>query len=160
MILNYNKKTTLTQSGFLILKIKMKPIELPFEIGREYENWEFDLEVLDVERMKGYDSYIYIREIVFLGAIPRYVELIFLIDILQIAILKYELQKSDLRKIIKILDEKLMLKDNSEKIKIYSLDANLELWVINKESNTIIVSYGIPYFLSQLFSDKTKNNHF
>ena len=94
MILNYNKKTTLTQSGFLILKIKMKPIELPFEIGREYENWEFDLEVLDVERMKGYDSYIYIREIVFLGAIPRYVELIFSWDILDAVILVFSFSDS------------------------------------------------------------------
>lgn len=94
MILNYNKKTTLTQSGFLILKIKMKPIELPFEIGREYENWEFDLEVLDVERIKGYDSYIYIREIVFLGAIPRYVELIFSWDILDAVILVFSFSDS------------------------------------------------------------------
>lgn len=94
MILNYNKKTTLTQSGFLILKIKMKPIELPFEIGREYENWEFDLEVLDVERMKGYDSYIYIKEIVFLGAIPRYVELIFSWDILDAVILVFSFSDS------------------------------------------------------------------
>lgn len=94
MILNYNKKTTLTQSGFLILKIKMKPIELPFEIGREYENWEFDLEVLDVERMKGYDSYIYIKEIVFLGAIPRYVELIFSWDILEAVILVFSFNNS------------------------------------------------------------------
>lgn len=158
MILNYNKKTTLTQSGFLILKIKMKPIELPFEIGREYENWEFDLEVLDVERMKGYDSYIYIREIVFLGAIPRYVELIFLIDLLQIVIFNYKLQKSDLRKIIETLDEKLMLKNRLDKIVIYSIDVNLELWVINKESNSIVVIYGIPCLLSQLYIDKTKNN--
>lgn len=136
----------------------MKNLELPFLIGEQYENWEFDLEVLDVERIKGYDSYIYIREIIFLGAIPRYVELIFLIDLLQIVIFNYELQKSDLRKIIETLDEKLMLKNRLDKIVIYSIDANLELWVINKESNSIIVIYGIPCLLSQLYIDKTKNN--
>lgn len=136
----------------------MKNIFLPFQIGEQYENWEFDLEILDVERIKGYDGYIYIREIVFLGAIPRYVELIFLIDLLQIVIFNYELQKSDLRKIIETLDEKLMLKNRLDKIVIYSIDVNLELWVINKESNSIVVIYGIPCLLSQLYIDKTKNN--
>lgn len=128
----------------------MKNKDLPFKIGENYENWEFDLEILDVERIKGYDGYIYIREIVFLGAIPRYVELIFLIDLLQIVIFNYELQKSDLRKIIETLDEKLMLKNRLDKIVIYSIDVNLELWVINKESNSIVVIYGIPCLLSQL----------
>lgn len=136
----------------------MKNQNLPFQIGENYENWEFDLEILDVERIKGYDGYIYIREIVFLGAIPRYVELIFLIDLLQIVIFNYELQKSDLRKIIETLDEKLMLKNRLDKIVIYSIDVNLELWVINKESNSIVVIYGIPCLLSQLYIDKTKNN--
>lgn len=136
----------------------MKNQNLPFQIGEHYENWEFDLEILDVERIKGYDGYIYIREIVFLGAIPRYVELIFLIDLLQIVIFNYELQKSDLRKIIETLDEKLMLKNRLDKIVIYSIDVNLELWVINKESNSIVVIYGIPCLLSQLYIDKTKNN--
>ena len=136
----------------------MKNQNLPFQIGEHYENWEFDLEILDVERIKGYDGYIYIREIVFLGAIPRYVELIFLIDLLQIVIFNYELQKSDLRKIIENLDEKLMLKNRLDKIVIYSIDVNLELWVINKESNSIVVIYGIPCLLSQLYIDKTKNN--
>ncbi len=72
----------------------MKNIDLPFQIGEHYENWEFDLEVLDVERIKGYDSYIYIREIVFLGAIPRYVELIFSWDILDAVILVFSFSDS------------------------------------------------------------------
>ena len=72
----------------------MKNIDLPFQIGEHYENWEFDLEVLDVERIKGYDSYIYIREIVFLGAIPRYVELIFSWDILEAVILVFSFNNS------------------------------------------------------------------
>lgn len=136
----------------------MKNIDLPFRIGDHYENWEFDLELFETERIKGFDSYLYIREVVFLGGIPKYVELIFLIDLLQIVILNYELQNFDLGKIIEILDEKLILKDRLEKIVIYSIDVNLELWIINKESNTAIVIYGTPYFLSQLYIDETKNN--
>ena len=42
-------------SDFLYPKI-MKQINLPFEIGQDYEVWEFDLEVMDVERMPNYDS--------------------------------------------------------------------------------------------------------
>lgn len=72
----------------------MKQQYLPFAIGEHYENWEFDLEVLDIERMKGYDSYIYIREIVFLRAIPRYVELIFSWDILEAVILVFSFSNS------------------------------------------------------------------
>lgn len=72
----------------------MKNQDLPFQIGGHYENWEFDLEVLDIERIKGYDSYIYIREIIFLGAIPRYVELIFSWDILEAVILVFSFNNS------------------------------------------------------------------
>jgi len=68
----------------------MKLIKLPFEIGKEYENWEFDLEILNTERIKGFDSYIYIREIVFLGVNPRYTELIFSLDVLQVVIMVFE----------------------------------------------------------------------
>ena len=55
----------------------MKNNKLPFQIGKHYENWEFDLEPIEKERIIGFDSYIYIRELLFLGVIPRYVELIF-----------------------------------------------------------------------------------
>lgn len=68
----------------------MKNTFLPFQIGEHYENWEFDLEIVDDERIKGFDSYIYIREIVFLDIIPRYTELIFSLDILQIVTMIFD----------------------------------------------------------------------
>ena len=55
----------------------MKNNKLPFQIGKHYENWEFDLEPIEKERILGFDSYIYFRELLFLSVIPRYVELIF-----------------------------------------------------------------------------------
>ena len=64
----------------------MKNNKLPFQIGKQYENWEFDLEPTEKERILGFDSYIYIRELLFLGVIPRYVELIFSWDILKVVI--------------------------------------------------------------------------
>lgn len=36
----------------------MKNIYLPFQIGEEYENWEFDMEYLDEEKIKGFDGYL------------------------------------------------------------------------------------------------------
>ena len=62
----------------------------PFKIGSEYELYEFDLEVLEIERIKGLDSYFYLREIEFLGSKAKQVELIFSIDILQIVIIHLE----------------------------------------------------------------------
>lgn len=64
---------------------------LPFQIGEHYENWEFDLEVLDVEIKKGYDSYIYIKETVFLGIKPTIIRLTFSLDILKVVTLKINL---------------------------------------------------------------------
>jgi hypothetical protein len=62
----------------------------PFKIGSEYELYEFDLEVIEIERTKGLDSYLYLREIEFLGSKAKQVELIFSIDILQIVIIHLE----------------------------------------------------------------------
>lgn len=82
-------KTTLKKSGFLYSKV-MNQINLPFEIGQEYEDLEFDLEVMEEEKIQGFDSYIYLGEIYFLDVIPKYTELIFSLDILQIVIMVFE----------------------------------------------------------------------
>jgi hypothetical protein len=41
------------------IKSKMKQLDLPFKIDKQYENWEFELEALD-DRLIGYQSYRYI----------------------------------------------------------------------------------------------------
>ncbi len=38
----------------------MKNTFLPFQIGEQYENWEFDLEYQNEEKIKGFDSYLYL----------------------------------------------------------------------------------------------------
>ena len=73
----------------------MKNKYLPFQIGEQYENWEFDLEPSNEEKIKGLDSYFYIREISFLGTCPRYVELIFALDILEVVIMTIEFDSSE-----------------------------------------------------------------
>ena len=71
----------------------MKKDILPFHLGVEYENWEFDLEPTN-NRIKGYDSYIYIKEITVFGLKPRKIELIFYWEILVVIILDFN--ESDL----------------------------------------------------------------
>ena len=73
----------------------MKNQNLPFQIGEHYENWEFDLEVLDVERIKGYDNYLYLKEVNLSGFTSNYTELIFLFDILEQVILKLNFETQE-----------------------------------------------------------------
>jgi len=66
----------------------MKTDILPFHLGMQYENWEFDLEPTN-NRIKGYDSYIYIKEITVFGIKPRKIELIFYWELLVTIILDF-----------------------------------------------------------------------
>ncbi len=68
----------------------MKDIKLPFLIGEQYEIWEFDLEVLAADKIRGYDSYYYTKDISFNGLKPVRTELIFGLDVLEAVILSFE----------------------------------------------------------------------
>lgn len=70
--------------GFFILKTKiMETNILPFQLGMEYENWEFDLEPIG-DRIKGCDSYRYINSFTLPGTKIRSIELIFQFDLLMV----------------------------------------------------------------------------
>lgn len=69
----------------------MKNINLPFQIGEQYEKWEFDLEILAADRIRGKDSYYYTKNISFYGLKPAKTELIFGLDVLEAVILSFEL---------------------------------------------------------------------
>lgn len=71
----------------------MKTNILPFQLGMEYENWEFDLEPINY-RITGYDSYVYIGNFSTPGIKPRKIELIFHWEILVAVILEFK--QSDL----------------------------------------------------------------
>ncbi|MBX2948812.1 MAG: hypothetical protein KF704_06000 [Crocinitomicaceae bacterium] len=77
----------------------METIILPFHLGMEYENWEFDLEPIN-DRIKGSLSYLYTKDISIFGVKPRNIELIFYWEILSAIILEFE--KSDLPKVEKL----------------------------------------------------------
>lgn len=135
----------------------MKNNKLPFQIGKQYENWEFDLEPTEKERILGLDSYIYIKELVFLGIIPRYTELIFSLDILKVVIFTIDFKtKKQLELFKRLLDMQFgksnqFYKENllTEK---YKLANSLELWLVNlPDSYRVEISYGNTKYLGDVY---------
>ena len=136
----------------------MKNNKLPFQIGNHYENWEFDLEPIEKERIIGFDSYIYIRELLFLGVIPRYVELIFSWDILKVVLFTVDFKtKQDL----KLFKDSLYLefrKSNQFYIKDqlivrFELAKSIELWLVNlQDSYRLEISYGEQKYLKDIYT--------
>ncbi len=60
----------------------MKITEIPFKIGMQYENWEFDLELVDTKR--GYEIYEYTKGDItkINGSKVEHINLYFELDIL------------------------------------------------------------------------------
>ena len=135
----------------------MKNDKLPFQIGKQYENWEFDLEPTEKERILGFDSYIYFRELLFLGVIPRYVELIFSWDILKVVLFTVDFKtKQDLE----LFKDSLNLefrKSNQFYIKDqlivrFELAKSIELWLVNlQDSYRVEISYGDTKYLRDIY---------
>ncbi|WP_452221426.1 hypothetical protein [Lacinutrix salivirga] len=69
----------------------MKKDKIPFKIGMQYENWEFNLDILS-DKIKGLDSYLNIDESLnkFMNVHTDKTELIFSLDILQGVIITFE----------------------------------------------------------------------
>ncbi|WP_407508421.1 hypothetical protein [Elizabethkingia anophelis] len=91
----------------------MKSFHYPFIIGEYYEKWEFDLVILDEERVKGCDSYIYLRPIFIANVKVNKVELVFSFDVLIGIYLKFS--KKAFNKVLK----------NERIIKGYNVDRNM-----------------------------------
>ena len=133
----------------------MKKDKLPFKIGKHYENWEFDLEPIEKERIIGFDSYIYIRELLFLGVIPRYVELIFSWDILKVVLFTVDFKtKQDLEIFKDSLDIEFRKSNKSNLIvDKYELANSIELWVVNlPNSYRVEILYGEPKYLRDIYT--------
>ena len=136
----------------------MKKDKLPFQIGNHYENWEFDLEPSDMERILGFDSYFYIRELSFLGIIPRYAELVFCWDILKVVILTIDFETLEqLQNFKDILDHNFGSRTQHEneylQAEIYSIARHLELWLVYiPDGYRIELSYGINKYLNIIYN--------
>lgn len=122
----------------------MKTDILPFPIGMEYEDLEFDLEVLP-ERIKGYDSYIYVGKDLknFLNNPTDKIELIFHWEILVAIIISLEYNEADLHfNLLKYLNF-VEQKEN------YTFYTKNEINLITIENRVI---YGKPDVVSMLLS--------
>ncbi|NDI98732.1 hypothetical protein GWA97_06560 [Flavobacterium sp. LaA7.5] len=73
----------------------MEQLNLPFRLGMDYEELEFDLEIMP-DRIQGYDSYIYLGEFNnFLNYNTDRIELLFRMDVLEGIIISLPLKKSE-----------------------------------------------------------------
>ena len=135
----------------------MKKNKLPFQIGKHYENWEFDLEPIDMERILGLDSYFYIRELSFFGIIPRYAQLVFCWDILKVVILTVDFETLEqLHQFRDILDlnfgERTQFENEYLDAEIYSVARHIELWLVYiPDGYRIEISYGSSKYLKEIY---------
>ena len=135
----------------------MKKDKLPFQIGKQYEDWEFDLEPSDDERILGFDSYFYIRELSFLGFIPRYTELVFCWDILKVVILTIDFEtKEQLELFRDILDlnfgKRTQFENEYLQAEIYKIARHTELWLVYiPDGYRIEISYGSNKYLKEIY---------
>ena len=135
----------------------MKKDKLPFQIGKHYENWEFDLEPSDVERILGFDSYVFIREISFLNIIPRYTELVFCWDILKVVILTFDFETKEQMELFRDIlalnfGSKTQFKNEHLQAEIYSIARHIELWLVYiPDGYRIELSYGNSKYLRGIY---------
>lgn len=130
----------------------MNSDELPFEIGEDYENWEFDLELLNYERIPFYDSYLYIGDVKkFLNFLPQKTELIFYWDILEIVILTFNnMENNSIQDFIRKLklSHKISSLQDDLKCSYYEYKCgSLRYCVISQLPNKTIIIYGSSHII-------------
>ena len=136
----------------------MKNNKLPFQIGKHYENWEFDLEPSDMERILGYDSYFHIRELSFFGIIPRYAQLVFCWDILKVVILTLDFETKEQMELFRDIlalnfGSKTQFKNEDLQAEIYSVARHIELWLVYiPDGYRIEISYGCSKYLNIIYN--------
>ena len=128
----------------------MKNKHLPFQIGQHYENWEFDLEVCIYDKIKEFDSYIYLKSFKFLNIIPLQTELIFFFDILELVILtiitKDDKEMENLKDLMtKTFGDYMEYEKEFFSACVYKLEESNQIWLIYYplEDKTYI-TYGSP----------------
>ena len=136
----------------------MKKDKLPFQIGKHYENWEFDLEPIDMERILGLDSYFYIRELSFFGIIPRYAQLVFCWDILKVVILTVDFETKEQMELFRDIlalnfGSKTQFKNEDLQAEIYSVARHIELWLVYiPDGYRVEISYGCSKYLNIIYN--------
>ena len=82
----------------------MKQLDMPFKLGMQYDNWEFDLEVIQ-DRIEYYDSYKYVGAELnkFLSKHADETELLFSLDILEAVVISFADKSSQFYKGINLI---------------------------------------------------------
>ena len=138
----------------------MKQLNIPFKLGMQYDNWEFDLEVTK-DRIEGCDSYIYIGKEFnkFLNYSKYKTELIFNLDVLEAVLISFESSNSDFNELSEIVNLKLnclceTLENNEVKICRFVTKSN-EVWILKTTSNLyLLVSNNLVKFLVTNYTTK------
>lgn len=130
----------------------MEELNIPFKLGMQYDNWEFDLEIVN-DRVVGCDSYIYIGKKFnkFLNYSIDKTELIFNFDILEAVLITIKNSSSDFSELSEILNLKLnCFSENfkNNEIKIYKfVTKSDEVWVLKNTSNLYLLTSKSRYAL-------------
>lgn len=131
----------------------MKQLDLPFKIDKQYENWQFDLDVLE-DRLRGYHSYKYIGKQFnyFLNFFTHKTELIFNGDYLTAVIIT--LKFSNIKRLNAInqflvlhASKEILIDEYSRKFKVWRIIYYTTYKVKEKE---ILIIYGKPRFTNRL----------
>ena len=130
----------------------MKQLNIPFKLGMQYDNWEFDLEVTK-DRVQGFDSYIYTGKKFnkFLNYSTDKTELLFRLDVLESVMLRFDYRN------IKFYYELLKAINKSTRSKVnynnnytaYLVSNNLIHIFYNESNSTIILIYGKIRFIQK-----------
>lgn len=130
----------------------MKQLNIPFELGLHYENWEFDLEV-EQDRLQGCESYIYIGK--GFNKILNYsidkTELIFSLDILQAVVITVTNSNRVFRDLSKIVTSELnslfeTSRNNELNISRF-VDETEEVWIVEKATVVYLIVTDCRYSL-------------
>lgn len=122
----------------------MKQLNIPFKLGMQYDNWEFDLEVVQ-ERLQGCDSYIYIGKKFnkFLNYNKFKTELIFSLDTLEAVLITFKKSNTDYNELSETINLKLncfleTFENNKFKICRFVTNSN-EVWILESTSNLYLL---------------------
>ena len=137
----------------------MKQLNIPFKLGMQYDNWEFDLEVAK-DRVQGFDSYIYIGKKFnkFLNYSTDKTELLFRLDVLESVMLRFDDRNIKFYyELLKAINKSTRSKVNYHNNYIAYLVSNNLIHIFYNESNsTIILLYGKIRFIQKQFLKPTQ----
>lgn len=131
----------------------MKQLNIPFKLGMQYDNWEFDLEVTK-DRLQRCDSYIYIGEKFnkFLNYHKNKTELIFNLDTLEAILISFENSNLGYNELYEIVNLKLNCFSENldyEEIKTCRfVTKSNEVWILENTSDLYLVVSNCRYSMN------------